>query len=649
MKRNKYIRNIISLCLGCIMFMINTSSIMASEKNLEGNLQESNYVLYGETENASEYVTAILLRKKAVDNNNVTSSDIGFATEIKSNKNKKYYLKFKFGENPNDYYISVRNGKNDISDKIITAKESDVNPIELKLDICDKLQGELQIGLDSEAVLRAEIKNKFGDKSTFTLVFAQYDKDGALIKTDISRNNSISYQSDGISEIIKENLVLESGIAQVKAFAFKDLSTLTPICNSVGKTQSESLGYNNLIDTDGTGEINIVYMGGSITEGSYLPSADQRWVNIVSDKFFKKKYPNKTINYYNAGISATGSDYGELRIQNHVRVHNPDIVFVEFAINDGTPDASDKKHMESIVRQMLKFPKQPVIIFLYTAGQKQEYGLGNNATEAQKNHSSDVPNAKTAHEEVAQYYGISSIDLDAYIESLLTDKTNTKLQNWDDFSGDTVHPNVYGNKLYADYIMNCLNNEFNKHIKILDKSKNSEFGADINNVKLIDCNNERIKYSGEYNFDYVLNELIGKPTDIGGGEFGHIDVNDYTEVYKNWRYYNNLSSNMKAGAQFTFNFTGHKIGLLGFKNTKGLKAKYTIDEGTAKERTGIMGDDFFWKRLHQLMYTDNLDDGEHTLKVEVLNEHNGAYNPSEDSQKAYNNYFVFGYLLVDEK
>ena len=42
----------------------------------------------------------------------------------------------------------------------------------------------------------------------------------------------------------------------------------------------------------------------------------------------------------NAGIGATDSDYGCLRVQRDVLSQNPDLVIVEFAVNDIGPGVS---------------------------------------------------------------------------------------------------------------------------------------------------------------------------------------------------------------------------------------------------------------------------------------------------------------------
>ncbi|MDF2924133.1 MAG: Ig domain protein group 2 domain protein [Paenibacillaceae bacterium] len=184
-------------------------------------------------------------------------------------------------------------------------------------------------------------------------------------------------------------------------------------------------------------ELNIVYLGGSITYGSKATDPNlYSWRSMVST-FFKEAYPGKVINNINAGIGGTGSDYGLLRLHDDVIAKEPDLVFVEFAVNDRT--ASDynriRKQMEGIVRNLLAQPEPPLIVFVYTATDQFDA-------------------IDTVHQEIADYYGIPSINIQAYVE----DKVAQGQVSIPGILADSVHPNNAGHELYARYIMECLNN-----------------------------------------------------------------------------------------------------------------------------------------------------------------------------------------------
>lgn len=73
--------------------------------------------------------------------------------------------------------------------------------------------------------------------------------------------------------------------------------------------------------------VKIAYFGGSITE------AGNGWRD-QSFNWLKSKYPAVALSQVNAGIGGTGSDLGVFRLQKDVLSKNPDLVFVEFAVND---------------------------------------------------------------------------------------------------------------------------------------------------------------------------------------------------------------------------------------------------------------------------------------------------------------------------
>ena len=113
--------------------------------------------------------------------------------------------------------------------------------------------------------------------------------------------------------------------------------------------------------------LNVVYLGGSITEGAGASSNTLCWASLITEKL-KERFPQKEIAAHNAGIGGTGSNFGLYRLQRDVCSYEPDLVFVEFAVNDRS-EAKEytQKHMEGIVRQLLALPKTPAIVFVYTS------------------------------------------------------------------------------------------------------------------------------------------------------------------------------------------------------------------------------------------------------------------------------------------
>ena len=91
-------------------------------------------------------------------------------------------------------------------------------------------------------------------------------------------------------------------------------------------------------------EIKIGYLGGSIT-------AQNGW-RVQTLAHFRQACPQASFTEINAAIGGTGSDLGVFRVQQDVLSKGPDLLFVEFAVNDGGADPQRIiRAMEGIVRQ----------------------------------------------------------------------------------------------------------------------------------------------------------------------------------------------------------------------------------------------------------------------------------------------------------
>ena len=106
------------------------------------------------------------------------------------------------------------------------------------------------------------------------------------------------------------------------------------------------------------GEVNVVFLGGSITHAAASPKG---YVTFVGD-WLKAHYPKAKINTINSGISGTGSDFGAARYDRDVLAKKPDLVFIEFCVNDGDSDRTDS--IEKMVHKTwMKYPKTDIAIF----------------------------------------------------------------------------------------------------------------------------------------------------------------------------------------------------------------------------------------------------------------------------------------------
>jgi len=192
------------------------------------------------------------------------------------------------------------------------------------------------------------------------------------------------------------------------------------------------------------GPVTVAYLGGSIT-------AAPGW-RVFSLERLRKEFPRATFTEINATIGGTGSDLGAFRVGHDVIAHHPDLVFVEFAVNDagGQPERVTAT-MEGIVRQVRRADPATDICFVYTLSEPLLPDLVRG----------DCPRAAAAMEAVADHYAIPSMHFGVEVARRVAEKTlvfkGEKPERPDPaavplvFSTDGVHPLVEtGHRLYDD-------------------------------------------------------------------------------------------------------------------------------------------------------------------------------------------------------
>ncbi|MEI7423232.1 MAG: SGNH/GDSL hydrolase family protein [Prolixibacteraceae bacterium] len=186
--------------------------------------------------------------------------------------------------------------------------------------------------------------------------------------------------------------------------------------------------------------VTIVYFGGSIT--------NHAGYRVFSEAWFKTQYPESKITAVNAGIGGTGSDLGVFRMDQDVLEFNPDLVFVEFAVNDAGTDSLVICHsMEGIVCKIKSHNPAIDICFLYTLNQGMLDDL-------QKGR---LYKSMRYMENIASYYNIPSINFAPDVIRLINqDSLVFKGDKGVDYAGkmifsnDGTHPTFdCGHKIYT--------------------------------------------------------------------------------------------------------------------------------------------------------------------------------------------------------
>jgi lysophospholipase L1-like esterase len=180
----------------------------------------------------------------------------------------------------------------------------------------------------------------------------------------------------------------------------------------------------------------IGFLGGSITQGSgaskyannYFSKTRSKLIKAIEERGAKAKV-------YNASIGGTGSGYACYRANAQLFCHKPDLLIIEFAVNDGS-DKQAAENMESLVRQALRVnPKMGIVLFYTTSAKFVD------------THDSKgiAPMAVDLHHRVATLYGLTEVAAGPVVAAGVKDG------NWTlkSFFKDGVHPSDIGHALYA--------------------------------------------------------------------------------------------------------------------------------------------------------------------------------------------------------
>lgn len=194
--------------------------------------------------------------------------------------------------------------------------------------------------------------------------------------------------------------------------------------------------------------VSIVCIGGSITQGTIsggakdselLKSGEIPSKRAYADIFFqwwKDRFPGVSFTFVNAGIGGTDSYLGVHRLAQDVLEHDPDLVLVEFSVNDGN-DNFHKTAYDNLVCNLLMDDSAPGVMLLFMAQ--------TNGASAQGNHAL-----------VGFHYSIPMVSY----ANVMSDMMETGRFSEKELSGDQVHPSALGHAVTGEILWNYLNSVY---------------------------------------------------------------------------------------------------------------------------------------------------------------------------------------------
>jgi len=344
-----------------------------------------------------------------------------------------------------------------------------------------------------------------------------------------------------------------------------------------------------------TGKLNVGYLGGSITAGSGASKPNETSYRALTTKWFQEQYPKAEIKEINAAIGGTGSDLGAFRCQRDLLSGKPDLVFVEFAVNDSSNESRVMRSMEGIVRQIWHANAEADIVFLYTI---------NKNSMAATYDKGELPNTVQWHNKVAAAYRIPTLNMGEAIYRAVKDGKQT----WEKVLPDNVHPSDIGYEIYMQQIRPFLaSHQKDKKSKPRTKLPKPLSAENFENAHLVDAQ------------DLVAEGWTRDDASVGK------------------RFPHSIATN-KPGTELKYKFKGTAIGLFWIIAPDSGDVEWSIDGSKPKRASSWDSYALRFSRNNYVIFNDSLTPGEHELTFRVL---------AEKNEKSTGTWIRIGSLLVN--
>ncbi|MCR4793378.1 MAG: SGNH/GDSL hydrolase family protein [Lachnospiraceae bacterium] len=332
--------------------------------------------------------------------------------------------------------------------------------------------------------------------------------------------------------------------------------------------------------------VTVAFLGGSITQGCAATHPDKCYAHKVYE-WFAESFPRAEVKYVNAGIGATDSQFGCARADSDLLIHDPDICFVEFAVNDEATEHYRETY-EGLVRKILSSDPSRALMLI----ENVRYDDGGNA--------------QLQHSKVARRYDVPSVSMrDVIYPELESGRLDNRVITQDD-----LHPNDIGHSLVASVVIHVL-----EEIRAgMNEAEEPE--KEMPSPETPNAYEDSVRYRNDNSSGIV--------TSVKGFEKDSLPQEVITDVFrKGW-------TATDKGASITFKVYGSCIGVQYRKTIQkpAPAAKLILDGNT--DAPFILDADFdedWGDKLVLDTVLDHGDPGEHTVRIELSDTHEGDVLP----------------------
>lgn len=183
----------------------------------------------------------------------------------------------------------------------------------------------------------------------------------------------------------------------------------------------------------------VAYFGGSITEGAGASDYSRSWAGLTT-AWLSERWPGCRVRPVQAAIGGTGSLLGAYRCREDLIRFHPDLVFLEYAVNDaGVGYDSVLNQCDAILRKLWAADPTVDVVMVYTTTKAISDRLA----------AGGVYESRAAYQTCAFHYGgIPQID----IGEALRERILLEGGDWLRYTKDTVHPLDNGYALCAEVL-----------------------------------------------------------------------------------------------------------------------------------------------------------------------------------------------------
>lgn len=340
-------------------------------------------------------------------------------------------------------------------------------------------------------------------------------------------------------------------------------------------------------------DVTIAYIGGSITQGASAKPIHSACYAYQSYLHFKKQFgqhDGEHIHFVKAGVGGTPSELGMLRYERDVLKNGtvwPDIIIVEFAVNDAEDETSGVCY-ESLVLKALAGENEPAVILLFSVF-INDWNLQDRLSP------------------VGIHYDLPMVSVkDAIVEQFYLSKEEGNVITKRQYFYDSYHPTNIGHQIMAD----CLGflfeetNRANESAQQLTLEKPPIIGNDFAQVRLID------RISNTNIADIVVGSFNERDEEL---QMVEMDIQPIAtpQFPYNWMHRSNSGNE-------SFKITLHSKALLLIYKDSGSndfgKADILVDGNIVKSVNPL---DITWTHCHAVILYNEQHSRKHTVEIKM--------------------------------